>query len=371
VRQSDTVARLGGDEFVLVLSSLKDVAHAGYIADVLTRKLEAVFEIAGNAVHVGASIGIAIYPHDGDDFAALAKNADAAMYLAKQSGRGCFRFFTNAMDAANVRRLAVEVGLQTALEQDQLGLCYAPILDAHTRRLLGFEVLPHWAHPALGDISAEEFIPLAEENGTILAIGQWMLHTACAQLEAWQLAGRPHLKVSLNLTKRQLEHGALVGDTARVVDEYGLAPFQLGFEFAQDALAAGSDTTRRVLRKLREIGVGITVAGFGDGPCSISLLKKLPFQALKIDPALVRRATSDADDAKIIRATIAMAKRLGLQTIAPGVEHESQLDFLRRAGCDEAQGRYFAAPMTQEDADVFLQRGEPSLDAARSAPGSR
>ncbi len=371
VRQSDTVARLGGDEFVLVLSSLKDVAQAGYIADELIRELQAVFEVAGNAVHVGASIGIAIYPHDGDDFTALTKNADAAMYLAKQSGRGCFRFFTKAMDAANVRRLALEVGLRTALELRQLSARYAPIMDVHTRGLLGFEVLLHWDHPALGEISAEEFLPLAEENGAVLAIGQWLLQMACAQLKAWQLAGHPQLKVSLNLTKRQLEHGALVGETARVVDAYGLAPFQLGFEFAQDALAAGSDSTRRALWKLREIDVGITLAGFGDGPCSIGSLKKLPFQALKIDPALVQRAPKHADDAGIIRATIAMAERLGLQTIAPGVEHESQLDFLKSAGCDEAQGRYFAAPLTPADANGFLQRVEPRLDAACSAPGSR
>jgi diguanylate cyclase (GGDEF)-like protein/PAS domain S-box-containing protein len=364
VRQSDTVARLGGDEFTLVLSSLKDVAYAGYIADKLIRDLQAAFEIDSNHVYIGASIGLAIYPHDGDDFAALTKNADTAMYLAKQSGRGCYKFFTSEMDSIIVRRLTVETGLRSALALGQLSLRYQPVITVSSGRLIGFEVLLRWDHPELGNVSPNEFIPLAEENGLIIPIGHWVLCTACAELKSWQRAGHSRLRLFVNLSARQLQHEALVDEIGAVVDEFELAPASLGFEVAESVLMSDPDGSIGVIEALHGIGARIIVDDFGTGFSSISYLKNAPIDGLKIDRSFVRRAASNPEDAAIVRAMISVADRLSLLAIAEGVEKQAQLDFLRREGCAQAQGRHYAPPLTKDDAMGYLLAGEYPLEAA-------
>jgi diguanylate cyclase (GGDEF)-like protein len=364
VRQSDTVARLGGDEFTVILSSLKDTAHAGHVADKLIQGLQEVFEIAANHVFIGASIGLAIYPFDGEDFVTLTKNADTAMYLAKQSGRGRYKFFTPEMDAANARRLAIEVGLRSALDLGQLSLRYQPQIHLASQRTLGFEVLLRWSHPELGEVPPSEFIPLAEENGMIVPIGHWVLRTACEQLRSWHKAGHPQLRISVNLSARQFQHEALIDDIEGVIAECGLAPGELEFELTEGILMGDADRSLEVIQALRDVGVSISVDDFGTGYSSLSYLKRFPIHALKIDRSFVRDVATDPEDAAIVRAIISLAERLKLQVIAEGVENHDQYDFLRREGCTQAQGYLYAAPLQPDEALGYLQMPAPRANAA-------
>lgn len=364
IRKSDTVARLGGDEFTVILPSLKDSTYAGRVAGKLIQVLQAGFEIGETEVHIGASIGIAVFPDDGADFVTLTKNADTAMYLAKQSGRGCHRFFTAEMDSANSRRLAIEVGLRSALDMGQLSVRYQPKLAIATRDVLGFEVLLRWHHPELGEVPPGEFIAIAEENGLIVPIGKWVLRTACAQLRCWQDAGYPHLGLSVNLSARQFQHEALIDDVQSALREFRLSPSSLELELTESILMGDADRSLELIHALSDIGVGISVDDFGTGYSSLSYLKKFPIQALKIDRSFVRDIVTDPDDAAIVRAIISLAANLKLQVVAEGVENSAQCEFLRREGCSQAQGFHYAPPLTSDDALEYLRGQGRPRDAA-------
>ena len=363
LRRSDTLARLGGDEFTVILPSLKDAAHAGHVADMLIEALQAAFNIGGHQAYIGASIGIAIYPDDGEDFVTLTKNADTAMYLAKQNGRGRYKFFTAEMHQANTRRLAIEVGLRSALDLGQLRLQYQPILEIDGRRVLGFEALLRWSHPQLGEIPPSEFIPLAEENGTIVPIGHWVIETACAQLKAWQNAGHPGLRLAVNLSARQLQHDGLVDEVRAILQAQGLEAEALEFELTEGLLMDDAARSLKMMQALRGLGVGISIDDFGTGYSSLSYLKKFPIQTLKVDRSFVWDIVTDPDDAAIVKAILSLADRLKLQVVAEGVESLAQHEFLRREGCRQAQGYHYARPLDAEMALEYLSADDRDLYA--------
>ena len=363
LRQSDTVARLGGDEFTVVLSSVKDAAHAAHVAGKLIHDLQGAFHIQGNEVYIGASIGLAMYPQDGEDFVTLTKNADSAMYRAKHSGRGRYQFFTAEMDTLNSRRLAIEVGLRSALTLGELRLQYQPKLDLDSREVLGFEALLRWTHPELGELPPGEFIPLAEDIGMIAPIGNWVLHEACAQVRSWHDAGHPGLQVSVNLSARQFQHDSLVDEARRALQECGLAPETLEFELTEGLLMDDAERSSQVIHALRALGTGISIDDFGTGYSSLSYLKKFPIQTLKIDRSFVRDIVTDPDDAAIVRAIVSMADHLRLKVVAEGVENPAQHEFLRRVGCTRGQGYHYAPPLDSGQVLHYLQSRDRSLYA--------
>jgi predicted signal transduction protein with EAL and GGDEF domain len=364
VRQSDTVARLGGDEFTVVLGAVREIGDVAQVGGKLIEALQQGFHIDGTEVFIGASIGISIYPEDGEDFVTLTKNADTAMYLAKQSGRGAYRFFTADMNAANARRLALEASLRGALERGELELHYQPQVDAD-RRMIGVEALLRWQHPELGMVPPSEFIPLAEETGLIVPIGDWVLRTACAQLEAWHRAGYADLHVAVNLSARQFEKEGLVDDVREVLTSLDLPPSALELELTESMLMRDAAQALEVMHGLRELGVGLSVDDFGTGHSSLSYLKRLPIQSLKIDRSFVRDIVADPDDVAIIRAILSMAERLRLKVVAEGVETAAQHAFLRAEGCDQAQGFHYAQPLDGRAALDYLAVGFDRAQARR------
>jgi diguanylate cyclase (GGDEF)-like protein/PAS domain S-box-containing protein len=355
VRDSDTLARLGGDEFTLVLADVEDATRVGAVADKVIQVLQQPFQLGGSEAFIGASVGIAMYPRDGDDFVALTKNADTAMYLAKQSGRGRYKFFTSELDVANARRMNLETSLRSALERGELALHYQPKLDLDDDRVLGFEALLRWQHPTLGAIAPSEFIPLAEETGLIVPIGSWVLRTACQELKRWHQAGYGQLHMAVNLSARQFQHEGLVAEVRSLLQELELAPEALELELTESLLMAEADRSYQGVRALRSLGLGISIDDFGTGYSSLSYLKKFPLQTLKIDRSFVRDIATDPDDAAIVRAIVSLADRLKLQVVAEGVETREQVDFLRGEGCTQAQGYYFARPLPAADALQYLQ----------------
>ena len=365
LRQSDTVARLGGDEFTVVLSAVKDVSHAAHVADKLIEDLQGAFRIQGNEVYIGASIGLALYPQDGEDFVTLTKNADTAMYRAKHSGRGRYQCFTAEMDTLNSRRLAIEIGLRSALTLGELRLQYQPKLAIDTRQVLGFEALLRWTHPELGELSPSEFIPLAEDIGMIAPIGNWVIREACAQARSWHEAGYPALHVSVNLSVRQFQHESLVDEVRSALEDCGLAPETLEFELTEGLLMEDAERSSQIMHALRALGPGISIDDFGTGYSSLSYLKKFPIQTLKIDRSFVRDIVTDKDDAAIVRAIVSMTDNLRLNVVAEGVETAEQHEFLRRVGCTQVQGYHYAPPLDSGQVLCYLKTGDRSLYAVK------
>ncbi len=353
VRKEDTVARVGGDEFNVVLTGLGEPEHAASVAQRIVDELSRVHVIEGHEVYGTCSIGISIYPADGADVDALIKTADAALYHAKDQRNNCV-FFTAAMEAGPRLRPGLDAALRKALERDEFLLHYQPRVDLRTGQVNGMEALIRWKHPDMGFVSPMEFIPLAEETGLIVALGEWVMRTACAQTRAWQAAGLPALRVAVNLSARQVHRKNFVGTVAQVLEETGLDPGCLELELTESMIMQNTDAVRFSLLALSEVGVRISVDDFGTGYSSLSYLKRFPIHTLKIDKSFVRDVTIDGDDAAIVTAIIAMAHRLRLRVVAEGVENEGQLDFLRRYSCDEMQGYLFSRPVAAaEFADIL------------------
>ncbi|MCL1466328.1 EAL domain-containing protein [Argonema galeatum] len=357
--QHDTVARWGGDEFTLLLPQISCVEDAGRIAKIILDALKQPFNIEGHQLYISSSIGIAFYPYDGEDAETLIRNADVALYRAKEQGRNNYQFYKAAMNSEASELLILENKLHQALERGEFVVYYQPQVNTTTGKITEMEALVRWQHPDLGLISPAKFIPLAEENGLILPIGEWVLRTACAQNKVWQDAGFPSLCVAVNLSARQFQQPNLVEMVARVLSETGLLPCFLELEITESIAMQNLDFTRAILKDLHSMGVSISMDDFGTGYSSLSYLKKFPLDKLKIDQSFVRELTTDPNDAAIISAIAALGKVLNLKMVAEGVETEEQRDFLQSIQCEYMQGYLFSRPLSAKDATQILQKSWP------------
>ncbi|MCU7924184.1 MAG: EAL domain-containing protein [Candidatus Thiodiazotropha sp. (ex Dulcina madagascariensis)] len=349
IRASDTLARLGGDEFILLLEEKTNAQHAAVVARKLIGLFSDPMTITGHELVVTASIGISIFPNDGDDPDILIRHADRAMYEAKQQGRNTYRFFTQALTEGAFERLLMENELRHAVERGELILHYQPQVDITDKRLNGIEALVRWQHPHQGLIPPGLFIGLAEEIGIIDDIGAWVLHTACQQIAAWDEQGFIVPRIAVNLSVQQLGREGLVDRVSAELQEAGLPAERLELEVTESMLMRDPALSRSVLGELKELGVKIAIDDFGTGYSSLAYLKLLPLDRLKIDQSFVHDIDRDSNDEAIVRAIIALSENLGLEAIAEGVEDENQAAFLQQEGCRLAQGFLYSPPLPMEE----------------------
>ncbi len=355
------LARLGGDEFTVVLPDLDGTQTVSMVAERLQALLGRPFRIGGQEITVTASIGIAIFPEDGDDAAALLKHADTAMYHAKDQGRNNWQLYNKSLTAETMARIRLENDLRKGLERDEFRLLYQPQVRADDGTIVGLEALIRWQHPEHGVVSPAQFIPVAEDSGLIVAIGDWVLRTACRQLCSWQATGLATPRVAVNVSARQLRAHDFLGSVAAIIAETGIEPGQVELELTESILM--EPEARRIdgFHRLRALGVHFSIDDFGTGYSSLSYVKRFPIGMLKIDQSFVRGLPGNADDAGITTAIIAMAHSLGLEVIAEGVETRAQLDFLRRANCQKIQGYLFSRPRPPDEVEQLLRQGSIRL----------
>ena len=370
VREGGTVARLGGDEFTVVLP---DIATVQYTAGIASRVLESFrrpWALAGVEFVVTASIGIAVYPTDGEDAESLLRNADIAMYQAKDSGRDNFQIFGPEMNARVLARVRLERELRRALETKEFVVYYQPQVNVDTGQILAMEALVRWQHPERGLVYPDDFIPLAEETGLIVPLGEWVLRTACAQNRAWQDARLPPLRVAVNLSARQFRQPGLVETLARTLEETGLGAEWLDLEITETTAMGDVEFSVEVLSRLREMGVHVCLDDFGTGYCSLAYLAQFPVDGVKIDRSFVRGLPGEPDSASIVAAILSLARSLNLRAVAEGVETEAQRALLLEYQCHEMQGYLFAKPATPEESEKLLASKQP-LAAPAPSIGSR
>ena len=371
VRESDTVARLGGDEFAIVLEGA-DEPHADQVAAKLLQAMNDPFELDDHELHVGASIGISLFPEDGQSLEALVQHADIAMYRSKTAGRGTYQFFTPEMNQGAMERLAMENALRHAEEQDELELHYQPQFSLTDGHVAGAEALIRWRHPEQGLVSPGAFIPIAEETGLILPIGQWVLRTACRQRAEWSKTVPDHFVVAVNVSAVQF-NTELVETVEAALEETGIPAYQLELEVTESTVMRRADEAYRMLQELSQMGVRLSLDDFGTGYSSLAHLKRFPIHKLKVDRSFVTDLPHNDEDAAIATTIVGMAKTLGLNVIAEGVENPNQVRFLRVAGCDEVQGFYCARPALPDDIQGLLESGfctaglTPDTSASQSA----
>ncbi|MFZ5467764.1 MAG: EAL domain-containing protein [Pseudomonadota bacterium] len=369
LREEDTLARLGGDEFVLVLEDLRNPDEAARIAlEIIELLSQGPFRLgSGHEVYIGASIGISFYPGDGQDPMELIRNADAAMYQAKMAGRNTYRFYTEELTRKAQQRLSLETRLRQALETDELTVFYQPQIDLASGRMVGMEALARWRHPDEGLISPAQFIPLAEESGLIVPLGEQVLRKAMTQARSWHLGGHAGLRMAVNLSSRQFQQPDLSGQLLALLEETGLDPGCLELEITESMLLEQGPGALRTLERIRSLGISLSIDDFGTGYSSLSYLKRLPVHKLKIDQSFVRGIPDDPRDMEIAATIIAMARNLRLEVLAEGVETEAQLAYLRSRGCDMAQGYYFSPPVPAEQLGPMLAAGGLLLPAMEDA----
>ena len=364
----EQVARLGGDEFTVLLSEVSAAEGAGVAAARLLDVLAQPLLLAGHEITVTASIGIAVYPNDGQDVETLLKSADMAMYFAKRKGRSNFQFYTEAMNSAALKRLTMENALRRALERGELSVHYQPQVDIATGGIAGVEALARWNSTELGLVSPAEFIPLAEETGLILPIGDWILRTACAQCKAWRDEGIPLLRVAVNISVRQFAQDGFTAQIAAILAETGLDAGGLELEITESLLMKDGESALVTLRELKQLGVQLAIDDFGTGYSSLSYLKQFPIDRLKIDRSFVGGVNMNAQDRAITAAVIALADSMDLKVTAEGVETESQLVFLGDRRCAEAQGFFLSKPLPPMAARDYLR--QKLSDAVDRGPGA-
>ena len=358
------MGRLGGDEFVVLLDKIQTVEAAAETAKRVQAGQHTPIRIMGQECRVTGSIGIATYPCDARDAATLMKHADMAMYLAKEEGKNNYQFYSADMTPMSVEHLELEVRLAQALQRGEFSLQYQPRVDIATGQILGAEALLRWWNADLGTMSPAQFIPLAEDTGLIVAIGRWVLRTACEQNMAWQARGMPSIVMSVNLSPRQFKEPALLSDIAAILAETGMAPELLELEITESMIMQHVDIAAEKAAAMKKLGIKLAIDDFGTGYSSLSQLKRFPIDTLKIDRAFVRDIPASSDDTAITKAVVSLGKALGVRVVAEGVETSAQYQFLRDNGCDEMQGFYFSKPC-HPDAFAVLLKKKPRKRRAR------
>jgi diguanylate cyclase (GGDEF)-like protein len=348
-REGDTVARVGGDEFVVLTENCGNSAEITACAQRLVEQLSVPYRLDQKDCHVTLSIGISTFPADGSDSQSLLKAADVAMYRAKETGRNNYQYYLPSMNIHTLERLELESDLRLALERGEFFLCYQPKVEIASGLITGVEALLRWKHPLRGLVAPLDFIPLAEETGLIVPIGEWVLATACARANAWQGRGLPRLSVAVNLSARQFADSMLLAKLTRIIHASGLDPARLELEITESVVMAHGECAVAVLDKLKSIGVQIAIDDFGTGYSSLAYLKRFPIDTLKVDRSFIRDIPADSGDMKITRAIIAMAHGLRLKVVAEGVETAEQLQFLRGLSCDAVQGYFLYRPLREDE----------------------
>jgi diguanylate cyclase (GGDEF)-like protein/PAS domain S-box-containing protein len=348
LREGDVIGRLGGDEFVVLI---EEFAEVGQVAEVAKKMLETVsrpFVLQSREFEVTASLGISIYPDDGKDAQMLLKNADMAMYLVKQQGKNNFRFYSSQINVPLVERLSLETSLRRALERGELQLAYQPRVGVRDGQVSGVEALVRWQHPTQGTINPGEFVPLAEDAGLMLTIGEWVLHSACRQLRDWRDQGLPLLRMAVNVSPRQFAQDSLIQVVREALHNTGIDPARLELEIREEMVLRNTERAVRVLNQFKELGVRLVIDDFGTGYSSLNVLRRLPVDSVKIDRSLILELPRGADAAALTRGVVAMAHSLGIAVTAEGVETREQWEFLNQLACEEMQGNYFSAPVAPE-----------------------
>jgi diguanylate cyclase (GGDEF)-like protein/PAS domain S-box-containing protein len=372
VRGADTVSRQGGDEFVVLLSELAQADDAAIMAGRILRAVSECHSVDQHDLHVTTSIGVSVYPEDGTTSESLIRNADTAMYQAKENGRQSFQFFMPVMNAQAVERQSIEESLRRALERQEFALHYQPKINIATGQIIGGEALLRWTHPTRGAILPAQFIPIAEDSGLILPIGRWVLRQACEQAQAWVDAGLRPTTMAVNVSAMEFRDDEFLKSLFVTLTETRLDPQALELELTESVLMKRVDFTATILQTLRKRGVQVAIDDFGTGYSSLSYLRRFPIDSLKIDQSFVRQIVGGADDAAIVSAVISMAKSLKLRVVAEGVETLQELEFLQAHRCDEAQGYYFSRPVPAEEFATLLRTGisEEALAALHTLNGS-
>jgi len=356
----DLFARLGGDEFTVLLTEIRDAEDAARVARRILAVLSNPFVLDNRELFVSTSIGIAIFPHDGKDVDSLLRNADAAMYHAKEQGKNNYQYYIESMNASALERLTLENDLRKAIEREEFILYYQPRMHIRTGKISGVEALIRWIHPEKGLILPDKFITLAEETNLITYIDEWVMKNACRQGALWQRSGHPSLFLSVNISGTQFKHDTLLEIMAESLNESGINPDNLELEITESAIMENAGSTLAVLYKLKKMGINLSMDDFGTGYCSFSYLKSFPLDIIKIDRSFIADINKTEEDAVIVKAIIAMSHSLRLKVIAEGVETEEQLSLLREMGCDEMQGYLLSKPLPAEEIKSFLLKtGNP------------
>lgn len=359
LREADMVARLGGDEFVAVLEGGAGTDEISGVAQKMLATIGEPLVLQGREFDVTGSIGIGMFPSDGEDGASLLKHADAAMYLAKERGKNNFQFYTAELDEVTARKFAMESQLRSAIARDELVLHYQPKVDIASGAMHSVEALVRWAHPLRGLVAPGDFIALAEERGLIVPLGRWVMQAACRQMQGWRSAGLLVPSVAINLSARQFASDTLLDDLVDALALYGIAASEFEVELTESVLMADPERACRVLEQMHAMGVSISIDDFGTGYSSLSYLKRVPAQTVKIDRSFISGLPDNKDDAAITQAVIAMAHSLGLGVVAEGVETDAQLQMLRHMGCDEAQGYLLGRPLPAAELALRLVQAPP------------
>jgi predicted signal transduction protein with EAL and GGDEF domain len=354
VRSSDTVSRQGGDEFVIVLSELEHVEEAAKGAQKIMAALAQPHRLLGHELRINVSIGISVYPDDGESADTLLTRADMALYHAKNQGRNCYRFFEPDLNVRAVERQSIEVGLRRALDQQEFELYFQPRMNLDTGRIVGVEALLRWRHPARGMIVPRQFVGIAEDCGLIKPIGLWVVREACRNARIWRTAGLRAIPVAVNISAVEFRSAGFVTQMAEIVREASLPPGFLEIELTESSLMAHVDDTNSQLHELKALGLRLAIDDFGTGWSSLSYLRRFPIDALKIDKSFVQRIGVGSDAGPIVKAAINVGKSLGYRIVAEGVETPQQLAFLRAEHCEEGQGYYLRRPMRADEVGRLL-----------------
>ena len=355
LRGTDTVCRQGGDEYLLLLTNLAEPDAVVTFLGELQNSFREPFRIDDSEMAISVSVGVTMYPEDGADFGTLLRKADMAMYRAKDAGRNSYRFFNEEMNDAVIEQATLHAGLRRGLEAGQFALYYQPQVEVATGRLVGAEALIRWNHPDLGLVSPARFIPVAEETGLIVEIGDWVLREACREAARWMALGLPELRVAVNLSALQFKRGDIEKSVAGAIEASGIEPYMLELELTESILISDTENILSTVKRLKSMGVRLSIDDFGTGYSSLSYLKRFEVDKLKIDQSFIRDLATDPEDAAIVRAIIQMARSLGLRTVAEGVETQDVLDHLRLFHCDETQGYFHARPLPAADFVAFFQ----------------